>query len=543
MSKKNKMEVKVDNAPAIRRGAGVFLPAAVAVILTAGVYLLMNGHYLFPDGQGDFSYLPSLVFDLPSIFFDGDIDFYNEFVRMRIPVPLAVTDTGYISNIWSFGSAFLWTPFYLVAKLFGPEGANPYGSWFWQWVNFGSFFYGGVTFLLLVKILKKINHGLPAAAVAALAFFGTPMFFYTFVISSTAHGVSAFAATLLVWYWLYSRESYKTKSRYALLGLIAGVTAMTRPQEALFIAPVITELVFRYFKKELPPKKIISSLAVFAAFFVAGFSPQMFLWKFIYGSFFAAPSGFNLSLSYFKPLAVLFSPYHGIALWTPVILVSFAGLILGCVRRPQVYAGLLVAVAGQFFVNACCVAYWEGYSFGLRQMTSSLPVIAMGMYEIIIFTSQKSKTIRVFAWLSVAVPSLWTVGLLLAYYGGLDLLGFVPAAELVNAQKNLAYNAVIAAKKIAAAPHPSIIEFLLAIAVAAAFFAMLRSAGRFLDRNKPLPVVIIVCLILAGYNALIIKAHYNKPTYNIPPGLTIPADKLGDFFKNQVHDIMRDVVN
>ena len=500
------------------------------VVLLVGGYLLMNGNYLFPDGQGYFSYLPSL-------FFDGDIDFYNEFVLMRIPVPLAVTAGGYISNIWSVGSAFLWTPFYLVAKLFGAAGANPYGSWFWQWVNFGSFFYGVVAFLLLVKILKKINNGLPAMAVAALAFAGTPMFFYTFVISSTAHGVSAFAATLLVWYWLYSYEGYKAKIRYALLGLIAGVTAMTRPQEALFIAPVITELAFRYFKKELPLKKTISSLAVFAVFFVVGFSPQMFLWKFIYGSFFAAPSGFNVSLRYFEPLALLFSPYHGIALWTPVILVSFAGLMLGCVRRPQVYAGLLVALLGQFFVNACCVAYWEGYSFGLRQMTSSLPVISLGMYEIMIFASGKSKQVRALAWFLLIAPTLWTVGLLLGYYGGLDLLGYVSAGELVSAQKNLLYNAAAAAKKIAGAEHPSALEFILTIGVAAAFFAFLRAAKRRLERNRPLAVVVAACIILGGYNALIIRAHINKPVYTIPPGLAISSDKLGEFFTGQVREI------
>ena len=77
----------------------ILISLALAVI----AFLFVNPYYLFPDGQGYFSYLSSL-------FYDGDIDLYNDFVNMRIPIPLALTQTGYISNNWSAGTAIFWTP-------------------------------------------------------------------------------------------------------------------------------------------------------------------------------------------------------------------------------------------------------------------------------------------------------------------------------------------------------------------------------------------------------------------------------------------------
>ena len=150
--------------------------AALSVILA---YLFLNPYYLFPDGQGYFSYLPSL-------FYDNDIHFYNEFVNMKIPIPLALTQTGYISNNWTFGTA-------------SPEIGH-YSSWFWLWVNFGTIFYGVMAFFFFLLILKHKDLKLSSGhyLITALAFVGTPMFFYTFSISSTSHAISAFASTMVL---------------------------------------------------------------------------------------------------------------------------------------------------------------------------------------------------------------------------------------------------------------------------------------------------------------------------------------------------------
>ena len=201
---------------------------------------------------------------LPSLFFDGDIQLYNDFVNMRLPLPIALTATGYASNYWSIGTAFFWSPFYLAAKLFAASPVNQYGPWFWFWTNFGTIFYGIVTFFLLYSILKLRGENKSAWPLALLAFAGTPMVYYTFVIGCTAHCISAFAVTLFIWYWLYSFDQYKKTVRYLILGILLGLAAMARTQEVLFAFTVMVELILR-FRKELDIKAIGKYGVVFSA--------------------------------------------------------------------------------------------------------------------------------------------------------------------------------------------------------------------------------------------------------------------------------------
>ena len=504
---------------------GLLILAAVAL-----VYIFLNPYRLYPDGQGYYSYLPSL-------FVDGDIDFYNEFTQMRIPVPLAVTPTGYISNIWSFGSAFFWTPFYVAGKLLATVDEYPYGNWYWFWINLGTIAYGLMAYFLIAQMLKESGRSASRWIVGALAFLGTPMFFYTFAVSSTAHGITAFAATLFLWYWVQSYRSPQAKSRYVLLGIFAGFAAMVRSQEALFSLALFGELAVRALRKELPLKDAFSYGGIFCAAFVAGLLPQLFIWKIIYGSFFAAPAQFNLSFDYFALSQVLFSSYHGILYWTPVFFLAFAGLAVGTVRAPALYGGMLLAFIGQLMVNACCVAFWEGYAFGLRQMTSSLPLVAFGLAELVRVFHARRGFLRVAGWTVLVLPVLWTTGLLFNYYLELDLLGYLSPSQIFQVQAALSGKLLLVAKKLFAQPRAPFSLFILCVGIAFAYMALLKKGRVLLEKKKYTPVLAALTIVIAGYSLFIVRAHWNKPAYALPPGATISADELGAFFVGQVNDI------
>ena len=70
-----------------------------------GIYHLL--HIDKGDDAGHFTYLRSL-------FFDHDIDFFNEpyYIHHR-----TVLDTGYVINHWKIGPAILWFPFFLLAHV------------------------------------------------------------------------------------------------------------------------------------------------------------------------------------------------------------------------------------------------------------------------------------------------------------------------------------------------------------------------------------------------------------------------------------------
>lgn len=509
-----------------------YIAIAVAVI----AYLFINPYYLFPDGQGCFSYLSSL-------FYDGDLDFYNDFINMKIPVPLALTDTNYIANNWSFGTAFFWTPFYLIAKLLAETTVNPYGPWFWFWVNSGTVFYGILTFFLLLMILKAMGYAGKKWLIAAAAFIGTPMFFYTFTISSTAHGISAFIVSLFLWVWLYSKpkenkagEAEKNLyGKYIILGFLLGMAFMVRPQEALFGIVVLAELGFSLKQETL---KAIKKLIYFSAAFVIGVSPQLIIWKIIYGSFYYAPSKFNLSLKYFSLSQALFSPYHGIFMWSPVFFVAFTGLLLGLLRYPKIFTGLILAITGQLFVNSCCVAYWEGYSFGLRQMVSSLPIVAVGLAEFIMFFKSRQKPVKAFGYILIVIPCLWAFGLLLNYYAGLDLLGYLSTKEIINKQASLIYSLPGIFNKFTGLARPQAGVFIGMLLFGFMFYLFLDKLKSLFEKSKYNFIIICLLIILSGYDIMIIKAHFNKPERaGVSKDTFISPQELDNFFVKQVVEI------
>jgi hypothetical protein len=508
----------------------------IVVAVAAVAYLFINPYYLFPDGQGYFSYLSSL-------FYDGDLDFYNDFVNMKIPVPLALTHTNYIANNWSFGTAFFWTPFYLTAKLLSETTVNPYGASFWFWVNAGTVFYGFITFFLLLMILRSLKYTGNTWLIAAAAFIGTPMFFYTFTISSTAHGITAFIASVFIWAWLYSmpNENIKNESnknlygRYVILGFLLGMAFMVRPQEALFGIVVLVELCFCLKNEAL---RVLKRLACFSIAFIAGASPQLIIWKIIYGSFYYAPSKFNVSLKYFSFSNTLFSSYHGILLWTPLFFVSFIGLLLGLSRYPKIFIGLFLAFLGQLFVNSCCVAYWEGYSFGLRQMVSSLPIAAIGLAEFWNYFTLRTKPVKAFGYVLITFPSLWAFGLLLNYYAGLDLLGYLPAKEIIHKQASIIYNLPELLKKFSGLARPQIGVFLGMLIFGFLFYLFFDKLRSIFERSKYSFIIVCLLIILSGYDIMIIKAHFNKPErVSVSKDVFVSPQELDGFFIKQVEEI------
>jgi len=167
-----------------------------------------------------------------------------------------------------------------------------------------------------------------------------------------------------------------------------------------------------------------------------GFSPQGLIWQMSYGSFFYFPNSFNLSLRYFDLSSIFLSPFHGILIWTPVMIISLTGLVIAAYRMPVRYLGLLIVFLLQLLINSCCLAFWEGHSFGLRQMTSLFPVIAIGIVCFIeLFTA--SVKLRMFAWVSVVLCSLWTFGLLVGSVSGLNLGNYVSLPAIIEYQRTV----------------------------------------------------------------------------------------------------------
>ena len=92
-------------------------------------------------------------------------------------------------------------------------------------------------------------------------------------------------------------------------------------------------------------------------------------------------------------LSVLFSPYHGLLAWTPLVAIALAGLLIlatNRVARPEaqrVGILLLVMCIAQIYTSGIVESWTVAGSFGQRRFVALTPVLTIGVATILIVTT------------------------------------------------------------------------------------------------------------------------------------------------------------
>jgi hypothetical protein len=120
----------------------------------------------------------------------------------------------------------------------------------------------------------------------------------------------------------------------------------------------------------------------------------------------------------------LFSSWHGLLSWTPVVYLAVAGTVALVARRRQwglVALALLVAMA---WVNGSTTDWAGGWSFGGRRFTSVLVVLAPGLALAVEFVMRRP---QILLGCAAAAAIAWNYGLMVQYSAGM-----VPKDEPVS---------------------------------------------------------------------------------------------------------------
>ena len=115
--------------------------------------------------------------------------------------------------------------------------------------------------------------------------------------------------------------------------------------------------------------------------FLLAFMPQLAAWYFLYGTF-ANPyiaGGETFDLLHPHILGVLFSRESGLFLWTPMAAVGILGLLL----HARKYWSYLLIIGIQIYLVASWSTWWQGASVSGRMCVSTIPIIAVGLSEIV----------------------------------------------------------------------------------------------------------------------------------------------------------------
>jgi hypothetical protein len=358
----------------------------LAAYLTAiGLFPKPGGRVVFGDATHHFVQLRSAVFD-------RDFDFKNEYMRiygLREEVPGTefifsdLTPTGHVRNYMPVGPAVLWAPLYLLAIglqwAASAAGLAPPPTGYERMLQMTPGATGVVAATLAAWLAWRLARrwtNPESAAVATLAvWFGSSAIYYSLASPSYSHTASMFATSLFAWHWLDDGAAWSVR-RAAASGALAGFAALMRWQDAMLLAVPAWETL----RAPMPwPKKLVAWGATLCAAAIV-FTPQMAVWRSLYGSVLAMPQGPSF-MQWRSPhlVDVLFSDNHGLFTWTPIVVLAIVGLA-GFAR---VHARFALPVAWMvltaWYVNAAVADWWAGEAFGARRFLSLFPLFVLGL--------------------------------------------------------------------------------------------------------------------------------------------------------------------
>lgn len=321
-------------------------------------------------------------FWLRSVMVDGDVSFANDLLycdtmpatkRAKILDNPERTKTGLLPNKYPIGWALLGVPWYCAAELMA-SAANllgfdiPRDGWhplYQTWLVIGQLVYAAAGLYLAFRIVSFYLPAGIALCGVALTWIASSLFYYQVDQVSMAHNVMFFAATGAYFFSLKLRAAPGLYRYWALTGLFCALVILSRYQGGvllLFPGVVCLQAFFQDFRR-------FGHLCAAIAAGAMPLSLQLLAWHAVYGSFFVY-SYSGEGFSWFAPefSKVLFSPFHGLFNWHPVMLVGFLGFAAWAWRNrwrtdAGCFAGSLAFVT---YVNAAWYCWWFGASFGSR---------------------------------------------------------------------------------------------------------------------------------------------------------------------------------
>jgi hypothetical protein len=350
------------------------------------------------------------------------------------PRPEFRTVTGHLENHFTVGPAILWTPFLLLAhagvlfaRLLGSSvPADGFSAPYRIAMALGTGCYGFLGLLLAFRLARQYVEQRWALLATFSIWLASSLPIYMYFNPSWSHAHSTFAVALFLWYWHETRVA-RSLAQWCILALVAGLMLNVYYANAMVLAALVVEAILQYLSalrrdsraaaENLRLARLLLCHFLFAVLVLACLLPSLITRYIIYGSplesGYVSPRQWMWSSPAFW--SVLFSPNHGLLLWTPVLLFSVLGLFLFCRLVPRVGAPFLVAFLA-FYVFIACYPDWPGISsYGNRFFVSLTALFVVGLAVFLDRLAQffsSGKTALVFASIPLALLILWNAGLM-----------------------------------------------------------------------------------------------------------------------------------
>jgi hypothetical protein len=369
--------------------AALFLGAYVASLI---VFPKPGGRIVMGDAAHYYVYLRSAVFD-------HDLQFQNDYVVLYgLAHPkdgpewlTELTSTGHVRNFMSVGPAVVWAPLYLTVTagvwvshlLGGTYPLDGFGRVFQASAGVSGILAAGGGVWLAFRAAAILTPPATAFWAAIAVWLGSSAVYYSLISPTYSHAVSMLTSGAFVLAWI-ATAGRRTWHRYVLLGCLAGASALVRWQDLMLLAAPVTETLLHPVTRDpmtrWPWTDALSKLAILGATAALTLAPQLVAWHILYGTPLLIPQG-DTFMRWGAPALgeVLFSDYHGLLSWTPLLILSIAGFALRAARDRIVVFGSLTVFLLAWYANAAAADWWAGEAFGARRFVSLFPLFVLGL--------------------------------------------------------------------------------------------------------------------------------------------------------------------
>jgi hypothetical protein len=355
----------------------------------------LQGH-VDGDGIGFYAYVRSPLIDHNFNFASDWQNPKEEMQRLFLVnhyVDNPTTKTGHLPNYYPIGPAILWSPFLVISHLavfvsirLGAHIAPDGHSWpYMAAMASATALYGFIGLCLSFAVARRFVKERWAFWATIGIWIGSSLPVFMYLYPSWPHMHSVFVNSLFLFYWLRTRGT-RTPRQWLLLGLLGGLMIEVHyPNVVFLLAPaheVVSAYVGAWQKRFQNTRALLDLLQRHSLCAVGGLLallPTFITRQIVFGSPFSvgAYSLWNWSSPAFGP--VLFSPDHGLFVFSPILLLAVAGLF--CLCRLQVVLGTIcVSIVVAFYCIIAFYPWWSGvFGLGNRYFLSLTPLFILGL--------------------------------------------------------------------------------------------------------------------------------------------------------------------
>ncbi|MFN5059656.1 MAG: hypothetical protein ACK5GU_07040 [Chloroflexota bacterium] len=365
---------------------------------------------------------------LRSVWFDGDVDFANEYTTFAhlnpnsgITESILKTDrirakTGLYGNIAPVGSAILWAPWFITTDLLlrglhltGVGLDIPADGYSWPYqraISYASAIYAFIGLLITYRMAHQWSSVFSARLATLGIWLATPLVFYMTIQMPFAHANGFFVTTCFIYCWLATQQHRQSIKWWAVLGVSAGGMFLVREQLILFaILPATSALLtlIRHIRtsqiRALGPDIRAWAMATVCA--IAMLTPQIAAYWLVNGEprpasevsgklNLCSPHAIDTLIDFdttpepicnVGPEPVKIQPYsRGALVWSPILAFALLGLSLFAYRIPKVGVPFLLAFMLQVWINGAFGTTWHlSGAFGFRRLIECSALFVIGL--------------------------------------------------------------------------------------------------------------------------------------------------------------------